>query len=834
MGITLQKNIKAIVNKIQALNNERIERAKLAMTPTASYAFELLPMLFHYNYPDLPGYLNADVPVGVDCYMPTSLQQAALFKQTRLDIVQLELSRVSRTEILGLYSMGSTSSLGQSKSSDLDVWICVPVSMTFTERELLEKKSFLISDWFLSCGLEASFFLVDEERFNEGHSDCMSVDNCGSAQHYLLLDEFYRSAVKLAGRDLLWFLVPPEQETHYSLYVDYLKDFIDGDNFIDFGGLPNIPAEEYFGSSLWQLYKSIDSPYKSVLKTFLLESYSFEYPEPHLLSLELKKRIYELNCPKQRNLDAYVLMLDKVTAYLKRIGDFKRLELVRRCFYLKTHENLTKLHLENKTEDSWRVKQLKRFILQWGWSYSLVQELDGRNNWKIDIVRKCNNELLEALMLSYHNLIKFARRHDIDSVISPEDISVLARKLYAAFEIAPGKVSLMNKQLSPDLSEDHLTFIQTANNRVNPVGWYLYKHPLKASSIIGKSFLEYSSYLSKLVVWSYFNGLLVNTTNLAMVVQDSACSLEKLSNFVEDLQTTFSKKLMQPSVVALSKPCEVKELAIFLNLENDETDSLVLDFDEDEWPNIFSFGNDKVNLIASVDVVYRNSWHEVRTLNFTGETALLDSIHAILNKMHHSAANPEFINVFCYSAQLQDNLRSSVKRFIKDCIDLRLKSSTKNEPKRFKSIQLGAKTYGLFFESREVYTQELTDSETQQLTRIVATDEESLDKTTTLVHNSIELQIAAAIDAYASKGLIQFFFNKLGEEFSLYILDRTNNLEIYYDCKYSKERIISEVNHFYSVSQDEQQLKTGFDLPQFYDIRYDAAGVPSVHPYRRM
>ncbi|MFL7031807.1 class I adenylate cyclase [Vibrio cyclitrophicus] len=33
--------------------------------------------------------------------------------------------------------------------------------------------------------------------------------------------------------------------------------------------------------------------------------------------------------------------------------------------------------------------------------------------------------LLDALMESYRNLIQFARRNDITSVISPQDISIL-------------------------------------------------------------------------------------------------------------------------------------------------------------------------------------------------------------------------------------------------------------------------------------------------------------------------------------------------------------------------------------------------------------------------
>ena len=50
---------------------------------------------------------------------------------------------------------------------------------------------------------------------------------------------------------------------------------------------------------------------------------------------------------------------------------------------------------------------------------------------------------LRMLMQSYRNLIQFARRNDIASAISLQDISILARKLYAAFEVLPGKVTCL-------------------------------------------------------------------------------------------------------------------------------------------------------------------------------------------------------------------------------------------------------------------------------------------------------------------------------------------------------------------------------------------------------
>ncbi|MBA1061007.1 adenylate cyclase, partial [Escherichia coli] len=92
----------------------------------------------------------------------------------------------------------STSSIGQSTSSDLDIWVCVSAQMSCEARDNLSSKCLLITDWAKSQGVEANFFIMNEERFRHNHSEALSGENCGSSQHLLLLDEFYRSAVRLA------------------------------------------------------------------------------------------------------------------------------------------------------------------------------------------------------------------------------------------------------------------------------------------------------------------------------------------------------------------------------------------------------------------------------------------------------------------------------------------------------------------------------------------------------------------------------------------------------------------------------------------------------------
>lgn len=82
-------------------------------------------------------------------------------------------------------------------------------------------------------------------------------EDCGSTQHILLLDEFYRTAVRLAGKRILWNMVPCDEEEHYDDYVMtlYAQGVLTPNEWLDLGGLSSLSAEEYFGASLWQLYK---------------------------------------------------------------------------------------------------------------------------------------------------------------------------------------------------------------------------------------------------------------------------------------------------------------------------------------------------------------------------------------------------------------------------------------------------------------------------------------------------------------------------------------------------------------------------------------------------
>ena len=76
----------------------------------------------------------------------------------------------------------------------------------------------------------------------------MGLDNCGSAQHLLLLEEFYRSATRVAGKTPVMAVNPGGT----GRWIDALASALFSTGMIskmtglDLGGVSLIPAEEYF------------------------------------------------------------------------------------------------------------------------------------------------------------------------------------------------------------------------------------------------------------------------------------------------------------------------------------------------------------------------------------------------------------------------------------------------------------------------------------------------------------------------------------------------------------------------------------------------------------
>ncbi|WP_321861654.1 class I adenylate cyclase [Pseudomonas paraveronii] len=635
--------------RFMALNEGRMARAIEGLTPRQQSVLTLLPLFFHVNHPLLPGYVSGSTPAGLSNFEPDAQALSEAQRLTRSFSYKPRHGKPPQP-IHGLFLMGSLGTLAQADQSDMDVWVCHAPDLGENELVELRKKCQLLEAWALSMGAEAHFFLIEPSRFVLGERDTqLSSDDCGTTQHYLLLDEFYRTAIWLAGRTPIWWLVPVYEEIRYAEFTHTLisKRFIRADETLDLGHLARIPPGEFIGAGLWQLFKGIESPYKSLLKLLLTEVYASEHPNVQCLSLRFKRAVFA-NKMDLDELDPYVVVYRRIEEYLNARNEPERLELVRRALYLKVNRKLS----AGQRTLGWQHLLLERLAREWGWDQRQLALLDSRSQWKVRQVASERRALVNELNYSYRFLTQFARTEQTVSLINKRDLNVLGRRLYAAFERKAGKVEFINPGIAPDLAEDTLTLVQSPNSKEpDQHHWGLYNGSLTAQESEHFAPIKRSRDLLEMLTWCHRNGVIDSSTRLALHPGVSDMTEFELFNLLGSLQQTIALPLPSVDEDRLLRSAVPEDVLLLINVGVDplkhHRDLNILM--TTERTDSLSYAGVRDNLVLTLDQVTLNSWNEVMVSRYDGPHALLDCLRDYLNQLPSDHLPRLRVRCFCHN-----------------------------------------------------------------------------------------------------------------------------------------------------------------------------------------
>jgi len=637
-----RKLLNQVRDRFMAVNADRLDKTLQGLTFRQQDILRVLPLLYQVNHPLLPGYVSRSAPVGVSGYEPdkTTLSIAKTFSQT----FKFRHDKRTKAQIFSIFMMGSTGTLAHSEVSDVDLWLCHAPDLSPEALALLDEKAKKIDEWANSSGLELHTFLMNAEQFKSGgKTPDMDTESSGTAQHYLLLDEFYRTAILLVGRYPLWWLIPPLMEKSYQTITSDLlnKRFVKETDVLDFGSAANIPKSELMGAGLWQLYKGIDSPYKSVLKLLLAEVYAQELPHSTSLSQTFKQAVYddELNI---EDLDPYVLIYRRLESYLLTRKDHKRLDLVRKSFYLKVAKKLSKR--PSGRSASWQRKTLEKIVKHWAWPDDKFKYLDERSNWKVDQVTQERQEVVAELSYCYRFLSNYARAHNIKSSITAKDLNLLGRKLYATFQRKAGKVELVNPGIAANLWEENLAIHHSSSQAFNGEKncWLLYRDLHTASDASFQTNLTKTSNLTELLAWLYFNGIINHETRLSLLAGDSQVNLFTIQNMIRVLEEQVPFPLAKVPQAQFQNPAYVKSLVLFINIGVDPM-ATMSELGMHRLSNrndSLDYSSERNNLVKTIDQITLNSWNEVSAHRYEMGETLMQNLQSYLQVCLEQLSTP--------------------------------------------------------------------------------------------------------------------------------------------------------------------------------------------------
>ncbi|HEB63374.1 MAG TPA: class I adenylate cyclase [Gammaproteobacteria bacterium] len=798
--------ISAAKKRFMALNRERLVRAHACLSHKQQSFLEVLPLLFHTNHPAFPGFISKSTPKGISDYTPA--KKILDIAKNLARSFEYKKRALSHYEIYSLFLMGSSGTVAYSKKSDFDIWVCHSKQIEADKLDELQQKAKALEEWAITFDLEVHFFLVEPESFRQGHTEQLSSESSGSAQYHLLLEEFYRTSLLLAGRYPIWWLIPPGKEHEYDKQAQHLikQRFVAENECIDLGGIDFIPPEEFFGAALWQLYKGVDSPYKSVLKILLMEIYASEYPNIDLLSARFKSAIYS-GITQLDKIDPYVILIKKIEEYLEQRQEKERLQLARRCFYFKANEQLSKT--SPSRQEGWRYQLLHNLVTTWGWTQQEIKVLDERNSWKIVKVQKEREILVGELTRSYQFLSEFARKHAKEANISQQDMTILGRKLYAAFERKAGKVEIINRGIAPNLWESQLSFYQTSGQNQQSQ-WLLFTGQITATEIEITPPIKRGRNLFELITWCFFNRLLDARTDITLNAPNSPLTIKELQLIINALEDHFfSKTLTDASFEALMQPAKIKKSLLFINLGIDPMESRTregIHLTSDRTDSL-SYGGLHENLAIHFDQVTLTSWKEVQVIcHRTKELGLLDSLCQYINQgVPAKKEAPPSIETYCFTPTRGIAISKRINDLFNDVV------------KCFYGPHAEAARY-LFIASQTHYVLKLKNNtlqyevleDTKMLLPFLEQESSQFSPVVFDRHvlTNSPLPILYLIN---EPGTVQLFFQESDNEISVFILDERGSLYQQRESYFSLKSMLSQYKLFIDSVIDRQRFQYSED-----------------------
>lgn len=809
--------IKAIKRRFLALNHDRIERTRLALREHQRDVLDLLPLFFHVNHPLLPGFVSKEVPCGIADYAPGKTALEAAIRLSKA--FEYKRRPLPRYDISAVFLMGSSGTIAYSDKSDFDVWLCHHPSLDAGQLQVLAEKARAIETWALGVGIEIHIYIMDPQRFRSGELAELSSESSGSAQHHLLLDEFYRTSLLLAGCYPLWWLVPPQEEENYDIVAHKLKHqrFIKEGECIDFGGLASIPVEEFFGAALWQLFKAIDSPYKSVLKLMLMEAYAKERADGDLLSQRYKRAVYA-GKNDLTELDPYVMLFNKLAEHLKRYGDEARFDLLRRCFYFKV--NLKISQYDKLRNRNWRWHYMAEMTAAWGWRKEYINILDSRDHWKIHRVADERKILVDELTRCYRFLSDFVRHNESLSAINQGDINLLGRKLFSAFERKTGKVEIINHGISGNLWESRLSLhcgISSAGYEM----WALYPGTVDAAQAADMAPLRAGAHALELVVWAYFNRVLDHHSGVAVYANAKRLTARELQAVIECLHSVYGDQpVYQGGTEVYTKNAYITNAIAIINMGIDPMEVI-----SGEGRQLMTNRTDALcysgmhyNLVNAIDMMITTSWGEVLTFHYSGANAVIDCLceyFRLSGADPQTAATPFLARSYSSARGMMIGLR--IESLFKDVTHCFYGYADKAERRYI--VAIANVYYGLYLQDKVLASQRI-GSHADLIGYL------SLPRTefcaTAIDGYTLQETVLPLLYRHNHQDEIQLFYYMDGEEADVYVLDEVGAL-FYQRVSYSSGQfLLTHFAHLFDslyLRSQSHQASSDFALPvSYYEI----------------
>lgn len=530
-GRILLQNQRAFV-----LNNIMRTREMLRYSSSGfKTVFQNIPYMFQVNKPKMPGFVpGGDRVTGIFGFERSGF--ARLYKEKYPDKSIREIL-APEPVIESLMLIGSTGSIGHTQVSDLDYWICVDFkALSPNSCDILNEKCRLICEWaFEKYDVEVHFFILDVDDVKKSRFGRLDEESSGGVMPQLIKEEFYRTALHVAGRMPLWWIVPEgvskAEYEHISRRLgDILLTTFHPLDFIDLGYPEKPDPVEYLGAAMWQVHKSKKDPFKAALKMMLiLEQVETEFTQM-LLCDQVKKEVLTAD-PDQLPVDPYWITIRKALDYAALDEEFE--DLVRICAWFKLLGPSE--HIGEQKESDFKKTVLNSLYAEWGWKEDKIKDLLNYGFWPFRRKIALGEEVKALLLDLYSRIAAQLRKKYAEEVkVRSESLTRLNAAILARYGDHDTKVDDLPYEIHrygpvADLTvffrNNEWRIVLSGEDEVN----YIYS----------------SSFLGKVMAWLVHNQLWRHNTRIRLKSSEKPVKSSALLSLLHELTSMFKPLTIQ-------------------------------------------------------------------------------------------------------------------------------------------------------------------------------------------------------------------------------------------------------------------------------------------------
>jgi len=533
-------------NKFLDQNTLSLLTAYDIFKPPQADLFQIIPLLIHENFQfsDADD-IHPETPCGIAEYLPSN--QAVTICEKYTGRKKFKVRRNFSPIVQGLYTMGSVGSLAQNFESDIDYWVCINEDVI--ERDALAhfsgKLNLIETLAWEKFKTRVTFFIVDILKAKNNDFGGSTQESSGSAQSRLLKEEFYRTMIHVAGKLPLWSVLPTTISlNYYNMILDHVSSFTQFHRYVDLGDIHAIPVNEYFGASIWQMFKWLKSPFKSVIKMALLEKYIHAYGKESLLCNQYKNEWMNSGTHlKLAQNDSYIILLKHLIAYYHKADDVPSANLLLTCFFLK-------LEISKEKEITNTIFGLRKILLEkclstWGWDKKRLFEIGRFREWPYASIQRLSATIEQYMQAKYIQVKKYFESQPRGGLmISSEDRKVLERKVDIVFLEKPFKIKKILLVSSGDrhFTRLHLKHIQTPGT---PGGWELLHKSAKINQGREESLARANS-IEEIGAWLINNNLYTRHSIVNLMPNPTIVTHDDIEKLYKAMYAYFSPYIQKP------------------------------------------------------------------------------------------------------------------------------------------------------------------------------------------------------------------------------------------------------------------------------------------------